>query len=424
MSLVFGGRAVESPGLETVSSLDDPRVPRATDFNDRALPVAAILLHTVKGTEGPLLPGARPSTRDLVYAAYQARTEREVSWDYTVDTDGSVAVSNDPVLRYTWHAGAGEVNRRSVGVESVQYDDGAQYEAQIAAEVALVELLCERLHVARRTPVDARGQPFRGLLDERLFRGVYGHRNLWKLKDGRRVTMRGPGDPGDHVFQALLRAGFEGVVVDARGRPCEPAAPPPPPPWVDLARELTDTGDRDVTPEAFARASVAALEALGLDRARAVEVAAHCATECAWGRRAVGENRGGVKLKQRDDVACRQQTGHGLAWWRARGHPEAGDEAWVYYRAFDTADAFWRFWLGRYVPRAATAGERYAATGAAFWGADPSRWFVELLRAGYRGPVREREIEDLLERGGDPEAHESVREHRAVVERVRALVGG
>lgn len=421
MSLVLDGRAIETPGLETVSFLDDRRVPRATDYNDRAEPIAAVLLHTVKGRRGPLLPGGRPSTRDLTYAAYQAHTDRDVSWDYTVDTDGSIAVSNDPVRRFTWHAGVGKVNRQSVGIEAVQYDDGAQYEVQIAAEVALVELLCDRLHLPRRTPVTADGLPFGGLLDEHLFHGVYGHRNLWKLKDGRRVTMKPFGDPDDHVFRALLRAGFQAIPVDARGRITEPAAPPPPPPWADLALELTDTSDRDITPEAFVRECLAGLLALGFDRARAIEVTAHCATECSWGRRAIGRNRGGVKLKERDNAAAQRELGRGLAWWRAKGHVAAGDDAWVYYRAFDTDDAFWRFWAARYVPQAAPASERYAATGAAFWGADPSRWFVELLRAGYRGPVREREVAELLERGRSPEEHESVRAHRSVVERVRAM---
>jgi hypothetical protein len=423
VSLVLDGRAIETPGLETVSFLDDSRVPHATDYNDRAKPIVAVLLHTVKGKSGPLLPGSKPSTRDLTYAAYQARTDREVSWDYTVDTDGSIAVSNDPVRRYTWHAGAGEVNRQSVGIEAVQYDDGAQYEAEIAAEVALVELLCERLHIPRRTPVTADGRPFGGLLDERLFQGVYGHRNLWKMKDGRRVTMKPLGDPDDHVFRALLRAGFQGVPVDRRGCITAPTAPPPPPSWIDLTQEVTDTSDRVIAPEAFAWESMSALQAIGLDRARAAEVTAHCATECSWGRRAIAQNRGGVKLKQRDDTAHRQQHGRGLGWWRAQGHVVAGDDAWVYYRAFADAGEFWRFWVARYVPRDAEPDERYAATGAAFWGADPARWFGELLRAGYRGPVRQQEIEDLLDRGADPEAHPSVREHRSVVERVRADAG-
>lgn len=73
------------------------------------------------------------------------------------------------------------------------------------------------------------------------------------------------------------------------------------------------------------------------------------------------------------------------------------------------------------MPRDGAAGERYTATGAAFWGAEPANWFAELLRAGYRGPVREQEIKDLLDRGADVEAHDSVRSHRSVAARVRSI---
>ena len=64
------------------------------------------------------------------------------------------------------------------------------------------------------------------------------------------------------------------------------------------------------------------------------------------------------------------------------------------YRAFDDAGDFWRFWVKRYVPRATTEGDRYRFAGAAFWSGDPSRWIVELILAGYRGPVREAEVRD------------------------------
>ena len=59
--------------------------------------------------------------------------------------------------------------------------------------------------------------------------------------------------------------------------------------------------------------------------------------------------------------------------------------------------------------------------GAALWGNDPSRWFVELVLAGYRGEVREREIEDLDARGA-AEVHPSVQGHRDVARRVRMLL--
>lgn len=46
---------------------------------------------------------------------------------------------------------------------------------------------------------------------------------------------------------------------------------------------------------------------------------------------------------------------------------------------------------------------------------------MELLLAGYRGPVREREIEELGARGA-AEEHPSVQSHRDVARRVRMLL--
>ncbi|MDO9016107.1 MAG: hypothetical protein Q8S73_12675 [Deltaproteobacteria bacterium] len=195
------------------------------------------------------------------------------------------------------------------------------------------------------------------------------------------------------------------------------------PTWVDLSREVTDTSDRVTTPAAFVREAFAELARMGVEGDRAVEAVAHCATECSWGRRAIGHNRGGVKLKEADDQAHRRKHGRGLAWWRYAGHVEAGDAPVVLYRAWDDAGSFWRFWTKRFTPLAPTHGDRYAAAGQAFWGVDPSRWIVELILAGYRGAVREGELRELVASGGDLEAHPSIATHRSVARRVRAMQG-
>ena len=65
----------------------------------------------------------------------------------------------------------------------------------------------------RQVPVRD-GSPFGGLILPRtLFAGVYGHRNVWQLINGKKVGPSGPGDPGDWIFKALLAAGFDGVEV-------------------------------------------------------------------------------------------------------------------------------------------------------------------------------------------------------------------
>lgn len=191
-----------------------------------------------------------------------------------------------------------------------------------------------------------------------------------------------------------------------------------PPSWIDPTREITDTQDRTTPKEAFVRAQAQVLRGLGLTEPQVEEAVAHAVTECAWGRRAIGHNMGGVKLKSTDDKVFRAKHGHGLSWWQWQGHTNAGDAPVVYYRGFDDDADFWRFWLKRYVPKNGSVGARYTETGKAFWGDTPSLWFVELLRAGYRGAVRVAEIKAAT----DPNQHPSVRSHVSVVTRVRKIL--
>lgn len=455
MTLVLGGHTYPTPGHDTKSWVDDPRLPHiGADRRDDGSPrrreeVRAIVLHTTKGRRGEIRSTTPPPSEAAErYARYQGRTEREVSWHITVDVDGTVVQSADPDVWECWHAGVG--NDGSVGIELVQLDDHALYAVQLDALVWLLATLCDRYGVPRTFPVGPDGRPWVGIIPElmkapegnsgRSWRGVYGHRNCSRR--------RGAGDPTDHPFVALLAAGFAPVRLDAKGRRVAPGAPvcgdapslvrcvpalppglaawPAVPEWVDEDQEVTDTADRAVAPEAWVRAAFEHLVALGAPPARALEVVAHCAVETGWGRRGVAHNHGGVKLSQTDTRREERRTGEGLPWWRWAGHRSSGDAEVVYYRAFADDEAFWRFWLARYAPRDADAAERerYIATGAAFWG-DPARasgdaggWFVAMLAAGYRGEVRQKEIRAAA----DPAQHESVREHRDVVRRVRAML--
>lgn len=218
MSIVINGKKIETPGLETVSWLDDPKVPRVTDFNPRTLWIRAIVLHTVHGKSGKLLPGIKPSTRAESYAKYQANTSRDVSWDYTIDTDGTVVVSNDPVRVFTWHAG--DVNPFTVGIEFVQDDNGDIYEGQMLAGVRFLDVLTRELAdaghpIQRQVPMAPNGDPVRGVIGRienndsaKQVVGIYGHRNQTSNKPA--------GDPGDAIFRALLRAGYKGFNLDAK----------------------------------------------------------------------------------------------------------------------------------------------------------------------------------------------------------------
>lgn len=193
------------------------------------------------------------------------------------------------------------------------------------------------------------------------------------------------------------------------------------PEWLDPAAELTDTSDLPFTRDGFVTDALVELLRLGITGTRAIEAVAHCATECAYGRRAIGHNRGGVKAKKPDAVAYKAKQGRPMPWWQYRGHAGSGDAPVVVYRAFHDDPEFWRFWTKRYVPRTSAPNDRYAAAGAAFWSDNPEQWFVELVLAGYRGPVREGELRALISAGTSVEEHPSVKTHRKVVADVVAL---
>lgn len=448
MSLVIDGERIETPGHDTLSWLDDNTLPHmGARPHDDGFPrtpdkADAITAHTSKGENGPLIETpAPPSTRAEVLARYQGRTPRDVSWHFTVDVDETIVQSADPGAWACWHAG--QVNGHTIGIELVQYDDLALYRGQIKAAVWLITFLCDHYGIPKTVPVDVGCSPWAKIIPELMkapegnsgasWRGVYGHRNCSRR--------RGTGDPGDHLMRALLAAGFETVTVDRAGHRIGAGAPvcgaapvrapaptpariswPPIPSWVDADEEFTDTADRtNTSPESFVREHLPRLLALGVSRDRACEVLAHCGTESSWGRRGVAFNFGGVKLSKTDTTREERRNGNGLAWWRWKGHVEAGDDDVVYYRAFASPEEFWRFWLARYTPKTAALAERdrYIETGRRFWDAGWPRgaWFVAMLLAGYRGEVRQKELSALA----DPSTHPSVVEFMRVVERVRTI---
>lgn len=230
--IVLDGRVVPVPGVDVHSYLDDPHVPEATDgYRIRRRPcgpkrdasdgpwIRAIVLHTVHGKRGGTLRNGLgpPSLRDLWYAQYQARTPRDVSWDYTVDTDGSVAVSNDPLRRASWHAGG--VNRLTIGIEMVQESDGSLWSGQLDVLVRLLDVLTRELRIQRQCAPPLARDVFprlhRVVSTPRLHEekgtdpggaslvGIYGHRN--------QTIQRGQGDPTDWPFERLLDCGYEPV---------------------------------------------------------------------------------------------------------------------------------------------------------------------------------------------------------------------
>jgi hypothetical protein len=210
MSIVINGKKIEVPGLKTTSHLDGvAHIKYMTDCNPRKQTIRMIIAHTHKGIKGKLLPGTGPnSTTDDALARYQNNTGRHVSWDYTIDKNGDVIAQSDPAKTVAWHAGQHGVNERSLGFEIVQNEDGSVYEGQIDKVVLLIDALTALLGIQRQIVWDSsKGSPKVGI-EKRLqmdggadFVGVAGHRNT--SRD------RGPGDPGDYLFLALQKAGYE-----------------------------------------------------------------------------------------------------------------------------------------------------------------------------------------------------------------------
>jgi hypothetical protein len=206
--MIVDGKRIAVPGVNVTTWLDDPkRAPRVTDGATRKVPPCAVVLHTSRGVRGGVREGSRPSTLAETLALYQARTAREVSWHITVDTDGDVLQQADASTWTCWHAG--RANAWSVGIELVQAPDtGDLWRVQVDAAVRVVDALCGALSIPRRVPVTPSGRPVVGVVagwvaSSVRWAGVIGHRNL--------TSDRGPGDPGDAIFDALLAAGFEGA---------------------------------------------------------------------------------------------------------------------------------------------------------------------------------------------------------------------
>lgn len=234
MSIVLNGNKYEIPNLKTVSFLDQverklpngkvriqPAFGPAIHGKARDTWIRGIVVHTNRGQlPARIVPGGKDMQRDIALARYQASSTRVAGWDYTADTDGSVAVSNDPWDLYTYHAGT--VNQYTVGIEMVQDTNKPYnlYEDGLDATVLLIDYLTNRLGIQRQIMCyDASKDKWReGVIPGRLQSprdrtklrkeptggdvvGIYGHRNI--------TTNKGPGDPGNAIFDKLKEAGYE-----------------------------------------------------------------------------------------------------------------------------------------------------------------------------------------------------------------------
>ena len=224
--IILGGAVEHVPGLTIQNWQDDPKLRLKMTEDCRRRPpgswVRGIGVHTTRGlpfdpaakwmadpVSGAKLPGyprilqgVGPKTniaRNTV--GWWSLDQRHAGAHLVVDYDGGVACLADLTWEETYHAGP--VNERTIGIEIAQRPGGELYEAQLASLVILCDWLTLRLRIQRQIPhAYEQGQPLvRCRAGGRDVVGVYGHRDI--------TTSRGWGDPGDAVFAALERGGYE-----------------------------------------------------------------------------------------------------------------------------------------------------------------------------------------------------------------------
>lgn len=183
-----------------------------------------------------------------------------------------------------------------------------------------------------------------------------------------------------------------------------------PPSWLDPAREIT-IGSSKPPKAVFIATCVDHLRNAGCSWNQAFGVAANTMNEAAWGQSYLANNLGGWKITR---STARDPDGTPRFWCRALGNKGSGDPQTCFYRAFRSYEDFFRAWLLAYVPKDAPAGHRYRRTGQLFWA--EKAWFLELIEAGYKGPVTKARPQ------GSIRAHQSI-EHTLRVFTAQRLLG-
>lgn len=187
------------------------KVKKHTKVNKRIGRCNLIVMHTIHGEPGRLVPGSKPSALDIGVAHSHFVSSRPASTDAYVDTDGSVVWANDPALTMTW--GAPGVNMTGMHIEMCTDLDSTLYQATVDTAGVLVEILCRALGIQMQTPWDfVKDEPHAGRIHRcddgtgaKNIVGVIGHRNVWGFNHAHVLTNeRSFWDPGSFIFKHLV----------------------------------------------------------------------------------------------------------------------------------------------------------------------------------------------------------------------------
>ena len=199
-------------GLTITNWQDNPalRLKKGEDCGARAAstPLRTIVLHTTKGLPGgtPLAGFGRAIDAGVRVSRYWSGDGRQAGAHLVIDYDGTVSCVADLQLDCAYHCP--KWNTNSIGIELYQGGAGELYEGQLEVCVRVCDWLTRRFGIQRQIPHRYLGPLDRFLPGDDSVVGVIGHRDA--------ARNRGPGDPGNAVFNRLGLAGYEPVDFDQR----------------------------------------------------------------------------------------------------------------------------------------------------------------------------------------------------------------
>lgn len=218
--LVINGKKVEVPGLESACYLDNPKYgfTNKSDYGFRdGKEVKSVCVHTRMGIRNqPLIHDKKGRNWDRIGVSNANRDDRVASWHISIDSDGSFVCHLDLNLHKAYHAG--QCNDHSIGIEMYQDVNGTITYETIESCVKILDVITSEFGIQRQFPVEdhiltrfardthgktksQRAAYMAGGRSGVDYYGIFGHRNATKN--------RGVGDPGNHIFEALEKAGYE-----------------------------------------------------------------------------------------------------------------------------------------------------------------------------------------------------------------------